>query len=184
MPNVELRSKTELTNIVGTENLYVQEAVTPFTVKRVTFNTIKTWILTWIYGYIYPVGSFYVQYPDAASNTDATAFPSAKRPATMFGGTWVEIFNTEGIVFQTAGYDGAGRTAGLMNDQMQGHYTSFHGSAGGSGNYPVFVGLGARSSSEISGIEEPITDGVNGAPRTGTKTSHSNRLAKYWKRTA
>lgn len=46
MADIELRSKTELTSIAGTENIYVQEAGTPFTVKRTLFNTIRSWIMT------------------------------------------------------------------------------------------------------------------------------------------
>ena len=135
---------------------------------------------------LYPVGSFYVQYPDAASNTDATAFPTASRPATLFGGTWVEQFNTEGAVFQTAGYDGAGRTNGLMADQMQGHYHEFYNVSGGgavnaiadtSGRLAITIPMTLKQ------VREAITDGTNGTPRTGTKTSHTNRLMKLWKRT-
>lgn len=44
MSSVELRNKTELTSIAGTENIYVQEAGSPFTVKRLLLDTIKTWI--------------------------------------------------------------------------------------------------------------------------------------------
>jgi len=46
MSDVELRSKTELTSIAGTENIYVQEAGSPFTVKRTLLNTIRSWLMT------------------------------------------------------------------------------------------------------------------------------------------
>jgi len=46
MSSVELRSKTELTSITGTENVYIQESGSPFTVKRVLLNTIKSWFMT------------------------------------------------------------------------------------------------------------------------------------------
>jgi len=45
MPDTELRLKDELTSIVGTENIYIQEAGSPFTVKRTLLNTIRAWIL-------------------------------------------------------------------------------------------------------------------------------------------
>lgn len=159
------------------------------TSKKTVWSTIKSQLKAYfdtLYGpNLYPVGSFYVQYPDAASNDDATAFPVSARPATMFGGTWVEQFNTEGVVFQTAGYDGAGRTNGLMADQFQGFRMSYNllfnnGGTGTSGiysNQPVSVTPAGLI------IGTPITDGVNGVPRPGSKTSHTNRLAKYWKRT-
>ena len=44
MSSAELRNKTELTTIAGTEGVYVQEMTSPFTVKFSLFNTIKTWI--------------------------------------------------------------------------------------------------------------------------------------------
>jgi len=44
MADVELRSKTELTSIVGTEKNYTQEAGSPFTVKWWSFNTVKSWL--------------------------------------------------------------------------------------------------------------------------------------------
>jgi len=183
MSDAELRSKAELTSIVGTEKNYTQEAGSPFTVKWWSFNTLRTWILTWIY----PVGSFYVQYPAAASNTDETAFPTSARPATMFGGTWVEQFGTEGAVFQTAGYDGAGRTNGLMADQFQGHFHQDYGHNAG-GALTAVSGVSnavsiAIAKTLITGAREAVSDGTNGTPRTGTKTSHTNRLMKLWKRT-
>lgn len=46
MGSVELRSKTELTSIAGTENVYIQEAGSPYTVKRTLLNTIRSWIMT------------------------------------------------------------------------------------------------------------------------------------------
>lgn len=46
MADVELRSKTELTSIAGTEHVYVQEAGSPFTVKRTLLSTIRSWLNT------------------------------------------------------------------------------------------------------------------------------------------
>ena len=87
----------------------------------------------------YPVNSFYTQYPVANTNTSTGAFPDSGAPLALFGGTWEKQWNSEGIVFQTEGYDGEGsniRSNGLINGQMQGHYHSFtptHGSVAGSG---------------------------------------------------
>lgn len=123
---------------------------------------------------LYPVGSFYVQYPDAASNVDATAFPTSARPATMFGGTWVEQFNTENVFFRTAGTDYQTRNAGLSVDQLQSHT---HG-------IPNFVGGGASRAlaGSLDSGGTPVQT-VDISARNGAVTEPRNRLAKYWKRT-
>ena len=181
MSNVELRSKTELTSIAGTENVYVQEAGNPYTVKRILFNTIKTWIDS----SSHPVGSFYVQYPDATSNVDATAFPTSVRPATMFGGTWVEQFNTENVFFRTAGTDYQTRTNGLSADQVQGHEHSVGGNATGGGGTTYFGDVNLSGSSALTATRPTVMvdDGTNGTPRKGSVTEPRNRLVKIWKRT-
>ena len=160
---------------------------TPGTYKKILWSSIKSLI----YSIIYPVGSYYVQYPAASSNDAATAFPSAYSPASLYGGTWELMYSTEGIVFQTESYDGAGRTSGLMEDQLQGHWhimtTSngmiiVDGSAGSySGFEPAVVADVKVNRASYSG-RGVITDGTNGTPRTGTRTSHRNRLMRVYKR--
>ncbi len=59
---------------------------------------------TYIYDIIYPIGSFYVQYPSANSSTDKTAFPDNAKPQNLFPGTtWTEQWKTEGVFFRTEG---------------------------------------------------------------------------------
>ena len=67
----------------------------------------------------YPIGDIYVQYPVAESDTETTAFPTALRPATKFGGTWSELYDDENVFFRTKGTNGQTRTNGLSLDQMQ-----------------------------------------------------------------
>jgi len=140
--------------------------------------------------FMYPVGSFYVQYPDAASNTDATAFPTASRPATLFGGTWVEQFNTEYVYFRTAGgTDGTtqqARSTGLSADQGQvingtvGTYMTAANVATG-----AFTRSSTSSGGASGGTYNADTITLNSAlvARTGTTTEPRNRLMKLWKRT-
>jgi len=132
----------------------------------------------------YPIGDIYVQYPVAESNDEATAFPTAYRPATKFGGTWSELYDDENVFFRTAGTDYQTRTSGLSPDQLQGHrHSSLSGSfvvnAGGTLNLSAG---GALSSQANTG--NPVTDGPNGTPRTGAVTEPRNRLVKVWIRTA
>lgn len=87
--------------------------------------------ITYLYETYYPVGSFYIQFPNATSNDTDIAFPSSKAPAALFGGTWTKVFDTEGIFFRTEGNpklnngttvigsQNGNRVNGLQNDQMQ-----------------------------------------------------------------
>ena len=139
----------------------------------------------------WPVGSFYWQAPSAESNTKTTAFPSTEEPGELFGGTWEQRYDDEGLFFKTEGdtlsqTDGENnaRTDGLQTDMMQGHYhrtinvrnaysgvggAYFLGGAGAFNDYPAY---------------EATTDGTNGTPRTGKETRPRNRLFKLWYRTA
>lgn len=141
---------------------------------------------SWIKKLLHPTGSFYTQYPAAASNDPAVAFPDSESPAAMFGGTWQLIFSTEGIVFQTEGYDGLGRVNGLMEDQFQGHVMASRGGdyvIGGSegGNANITTGGGAYKTTWGTG--SPSNDLLgNGPPRYGTRTAHRNRLMRVYRR--
>ena len=148
---------------------------------------------------LYPIGSFYTQYPDADSNTLATAFPDAYRPADMFGGTWVAQWDDEGIDFHTERTNDTGlqaRADGLQPDQMQGHWhnwieddgttqaSKIETSAGAGTNVSrVTRGSGSNAGSD-RWIGSPQSDGTNGTPRTGTITVERNRLVRIYKRTA
>jgi hypothetical protein len=144
--------------------------------------------------YVYPIGCYYTQYPDASSNTDATEFPVSQRPATLFGGTWVEQWATESIFFRTRGTaSDSGRSSGSQPDAFQGHRHrpsstpinqnfEFSFSSGG-----LFT---AANSGSVSTDNAPstgnasVSDGTNGTPRTASETRPTNRRIKVWKRTA
>jgi hypothetical protein len=68
---------------------------------------------------LYPIGSFYVQYPDKNTNDLNLAFPEKHSPAVLFGGKWEEQWNGESIFFRTRGvglsYDNENRTKGLQD---------------------------------------------------------------------
>ena len=168
--------------------------------RRILWSSIKTLILA----FTRPVGSYYVQYPNEASSTLTTAFPSTQSPATLFGGAWTLMYSTEGIVFQTEGYDGAGRTDGLMEDQMQGWQLGATADSSGAQNYWAFASGRDWSSSQSIGpasgsasfdmtrsasqgapnMLKAVNDGTNGTPRTGTRTAHRNRLFRVYRRDA
>ena len=101
-----------------------------------------------------------------------------------------------GIVESTIGGNGGvflrgGSTSGVWKaDQMQGHWhNQYHAglvvTAGSNGNGLSLSGIPNNTKSTPNdSIKEPLTDGTNGTPRTGTVTCDSNRLFRIWKRTA
>jgi len=161
---------------------------------------------------VYPVGSFYVQYPDANTNTTADAFPDAKSPAVLFGGTWAKQWETEGSFFRTEGTPISGetettnRTDGRQTDSFMAHH---HATTNPTHNHPVAAGTNflyndgskhAAAGSNVYGgtrlanttgnratavtADDAETDGSHGTPRTGYETRPMNRLVRIWKRTA
>jgi hypothetical protein len=138
------------------------------------------------------VGFFYTQYPDADSNDEAVAFPVAKAPAAIFGGTWEEQWDDEATYFRTRGDPNVaedqdvGRTNGLQPDQGQLHFHNWafikYGAVfatGGDNGY--YSASGTPTPTQIT---EEITDGIHGPPRGGYTTQVTNRLCIKWKRTA
>lgn len=125
-----------------------------------------------------PISAWYVQF------TSSGTFLSAEEPATLFGGgTWSQVFaGTNGEFFKQSGSSGGQtRTAGLQPDQFQGHWHQSYYSAGagtdGLANTNAITGSGVI-------VRNPVTDGTNGTPRTGSVTEPTNREIKVWKRTA
>ncbi len=150
--------------------------------RRILWSVIKTLILA----FTRPVGSYYVQYPNEASSTLTTAFPDTQAPGTLFGGSWTLMYSTEGIVFQTEGYDGAGRTNGLMEDQFQGHIHQQQSTQMAGSLYRILNSPNRDGGGYPDGTYTlpPTADGINGTPRTGTRTAHRNRLFRVYRRDA
>lgn len=158
--------------------------------------------LSWVRDFIYPVGSFYTQYPDANSNTDADEFPAAQRPETLFGGTWVSQWDTESIYFRTGGTAAAdGRVNGSQADQMQlitGGLSTIDAAgigfsrADGSVSGVFSVGSSSKGSSPSStgtvgrNILFSSANSPNAKVSSATtgETRVVNRRIKVWKRTA
>jgi len=137
----------------------------------------------------WPVGSFYWQPPSAESNTKATAFPTAEEPGELFGGTWEQKYNDEGLFFKTEGdvlsqTDGENnaRTDGLQTDDYKAHTHSnaiplYYYDASGPRNYP-------RGSYPASYQADWSWNTGTSPASNGNETRGRNRLLKLWYRTA
>ena len=82
----------------------------------------------------------------------------------------------------------AGALGSVVNDQFQGHFhrmddgtTAFNGSSFGSGGGGTVNGVAVGGASFTARIAQPITDGTNGTPRTGTTGFPVHRVGKWCK---
>ena len=150
-------------------------------------------------GWVYPVNSYYVQYPAANSSTDATEFPASERPASLFGGTWAEQWSTESIYFRTRGtLSDTGRTDGKQLDQMQ-RITGE--SRWRSDSFGIAATTGEQIGAFVDGTVGNTVTGTSVAGKslkfdsafspdartsstTAGETRVTNRRIKIWKRTA
>jgi len=160
----------------------------------------------------HPVGCYYTQYPVTGQSTLANMFPSSESPATLFGGTWTEMYASEDVFFRT-GAIGNGRgsatfangsvgsgsgtgTAGVQPDAIR-NITGEASLADASGSFgllqPTAIVSGAikkgtatnyvaSGSSNNSGYRLGI-DACLSVP-TDTTNHPKNRLIKVWKKTA
>jgi hypothetical protein len=142
--------------------------------------------------YAYPVGSFYVQYPDADSNTEATAFPTANRPASLFGGTWAAQWEESGDgseVFFTTSTNDTNRTDGLQTDRMQQITGDVNINSTSVYKDGVFTTAAKTSKSGFllwsdGNSSARLVFDANRVARTGTTTRPRNRRIRVWKRTS
>jgi hypothetical protein len=156
----------------------------------------------------FPVGHNYIQYPDDASNTDSVEFPTSQRPATLFGGTWEEQWNTESVFFRTGGTNSNdGRSNGLQQDQLQRWTGELYTTSTGTsvqwlvdstvpqvtGAFPNYTRAGSAlncanggSFSMFAGIAFDSANSSNArvSGTTSAETRVTNRRIKVWKRVA
>lgn len=153
--------------------------------KKLSWANIKASIEAAIGLWLYAVNDVFVQWPIAASNTTSTAFPTAQRPATRFGGTWTQIWNTDAVFFRTEGdfhaSDGqnTNRTDGKQTHQAQGHlhtYTNIVSS--------TTLASGTSFGGATANTSAASNDGTHGTVLAGYENRPQNRLFLLWKRTA
>jgi hypothetical protein len=158
----------------------------------------------------YPIGSYYVQYPDAASNADSTALPVSQRPATLVGGTWAEVWDNEAVFFRTGGGNAdetGSRSSGLQTDQMQrifGRIGTAFGSPGnrmyarsteggtelegvfqqGSASGDPFAQGSSSGTGRYINFNSSGSDNARTSSALSGETRSKNRRFRIWKRTA
>jgi hypothetical protein len=136
----------------------------------------------------WPVGSFYTQYPLTGQSTIAAMFPSSGSPATLFGGTWTEMYAGEKVFFM-GGLSSveSNRSAGIQEDAIR----NITGSASGinavsdasySGAFYVVQASGNRATGVNNNISL-LFDASRTVP-TDTTNHPKNRPIKVWRRTA
>lgn len=126
----------------------------------------------------YPVGYVYTQYPGTSD------------PATLFGGTWLNITSLyAGLFFRAEGGASLAFNAGNQLDAFQGH------------THPVYVSSYIPASSTFTRVvggtdaggnpqhipqsnplDGPQSDTVNGTPRTASETRPVNTTIRIWQR--
>jgi hypothetical protein len=148
----------------------------------------------YIKDYLFPIGSFYVQFPEKNSNIIFEAFPDSQTPEVLFGGTWQEQWPFESIFFRTRGtLSNEDRENGFQNyalKHMYGHmgWTQTNLWKPGQGADGVFgkdidiKEIGTDSSKgEVAGHRN-VMSMIDKIPLSFLETRPNNRLMRIWKR--
>jgi hypothetical protein len=182
---------TNLINTCGIEN----NSDASYTNLNIFNNLLinGTEVVKYILDYSFPMGSFYVQFPDTNSSYDTLAFPESQTPEKLFGGYWQEQWPKESIFFRTCGMlSNDARVDGFQDYATKHLYgsmsrTQTNYNTPGNGNTGVF---------SVTKLDEIGTDNRK-ADMTGTKnclnigdqvtvSNHENvaknRKVRIWKR--
>jgi len=172
--------------------------------NTIVFNNISTNNITidekelnkYLLDIVYPIGSFYVQFPDISHNQVSRAFPDDKSPQNLFGGIWELMWDKDAVFFRTEGtLSNVSRNAtGIQPDAMINlkGYTSWTQT-----NYDNRGG-GSTGVFSIGTVTQKIrTDSGNGDDtgirnlfelsagiQTGSEVRVKNRIIRIWKRQA
>lgn len=130
----------------------------------------------------WPVGATYIQFPGQSS------------PSALFGGTWQQLFNTEGVFFRTEGGDASAFGDGIQSDALQEmtgsfrvppsyNHTNFIKSADGVFSSERITMGGSRTDDDFgSSYQSVVHFNAANSVRTATETRPVNRTIRVWKR--
>jgi hypothetical protein len=137
----------------------------------------------------WPVGAFYTQYPLTGQSSLADMFPSSESPATLFGGTWTEMYADEKVFFM-GGLSSveSNRSAGIQEDAIRnitaGWNSAFCSIGSASGALSI-SGEGVRPNSySNSGYATNASIDASRVVPTDSTNHPRNRPIKVWRRTA
>jgi hypothetical protein len=148
----------------------------------------------YIKDYLFPIGSFYVQFAQKNSNIIFEAFPDSETPEVLFGGTWQEQWPFESLFFRTRGtLSNENREKGFQNyalKHMYGHagwtQTNLwkHGQ-GADGVFGTNIEIGNIATDEASGEVVGHRNVLNISEYYFTsklETRPDSRLIRIWKK--
>lgn len=141
----------------------------------------------------WPVGSTYVQ------------FPGQSAPSTLFGGTWSQLFNTEGVFFRTEGGNASAFGGGIQVQEIRSHGHNAVIGAAGAHSHAIATKVTNRSGNALMSNQNyhpesghthilnrsDTTEAVSNHTHTisvnthgGAETRPLNRTIRVWVRTA
>jgi hypothetical protein len=170
--------------------------------NNIVFNTILTKNITingkalhtYLLDIAYPIGSFYVQFPDVSHNQVSQAFPDDKKPETLFGGVWELMWEKDDVFFRTEGSNSKMQRdlSGIQPDaiiDLQGSTAWIQADRGnaGRGSSGVFTvsTAGVRTDKGKGGStgSRNFFD-LSALIQTGNEVRVRNRIFRIWKRVA
>ncbi len=164
--------------------------------KKIKFNNLLR--NEYLLNLSYPIGSFYVQFPDISNNYLSKAFPDAQKPANLFGGVWEEQWSTDAIFFRTeGGFSNENRATNGIQDYairkiwgwtswtQANNYDPGEGNTGVFGNTkPISItGRADEGASDRTGVRNHFDSSAQSLS-SDIEVRVKNRIIKVWKRIA
>ena len=169
------------------EDLRVQEVVSQTEAEAGTATTARKWTAQRISQAIKKqrkvVGETYVQFPGRAA------------PASLFGGTWSALFESEGVFFRTPGGDATAFGGGIQGDAIRNITGSFNTNSSYFSSASYAHATGPFTASEASGSPLRRNSGGEGSDvmnikfdaskivPTSTENRPKNRTIRVWYKT-
>jgi hypothetical protein len=141
--------------------------------EKLTLDNLATYVM----GKVFPIGFIYVQFP-GKDDPDTLGWP----------GVWENVSDEyPGDFFRAEGGDASAFESGQQADAFQGHHhqLKYENQFTWPGNgTDVYRFRYASNDIPYDLVQDPITDGSNGTPRTATETRPKNRTIRIWERTS
>ena len=178
---------TDNTNIIEFNNIHTNN----ITIEQKEGKELQEYFLN----ICYPIGSFYVQFPDISNNLVETAFPILNTPEKLFGGGWTLMWEKDTLFFRTQGTLANDKRdqKGIQNDAMINltGYTSWtqtdynkryiNTATEVFKNSNSFIKIGTdKGTSSDEGLRNYFD--LSTVANVGTEVRVRNRIIRIWKR--